>query len=291
MEAAYGLSIIITMIMTTILLVNYLFMKHYRTWLICILLVVYLFIEFSFLAANLSKFHHGGWITLLIATVIICVMFTWFSARKIMNKYVEFVSLKDHIPLIKELSDDITIEKYATNLVYLTSADDHNEIEEKIIYSLLRKRPKRADVYWFVHVDVTDEPHTREYTVEQIIPYRMFRLDIRLGFREVPAINKYFREIVADMQTHGEVDILSRYQSLYKNHITGDFRFVVMKKYLAADNELPLFQNLIMNGYFLLKKVSLSEEKAFGLDTSNVKIELVPVLITTPKEPDLRRIR
>lgn len=290
MEAAYGLSIIITMIMTTILLVNYLFMKHYKTWLIYTLLLVYLFIEFSFLAANLSKFHHGGWITLLIAIAIICVMFTWFRARKIMNRYVEFVPLKDNIPLIKELSDDITIEKYATNLVYLTSANDHNEIEEKIIYSLLRKRPKRADVYWFVHVDVTNEPHTREYSVKQIIPYRMFRLDIRLGFREVPAINKYFREIVEDMQAHGEVDILSRYRSLYKNHVTGDFRFVVMKKYLAADNDLPLLQNLIMNGYFLLKKVSLSEEKAFGLDTSNVKIELVPVLITTPKEPDLKRI-
>jgi KUP system potassium uptake protein len=291
MEAAYGLSIVITMIMTTILLVNYLFMKRYPKSLIYTLLLVYLFIEFSFLIANLSKFPHGGWITLLIASVIISVMTIWYRGRKIMNRYVEFVKLKDHLPLIEEISNDQTIEKYATHLVYLTSANNNDEIEEKIIYSILRKRPKRADVYWFVHVDVTDEPHTQEYSVKQIIPGKLIRVDIRLGFREIPIINKYFRTIVHTLEKNKELDITSRYKSLHKNQISGDFRFIVMKKYLALENELPFLQKLIMNGYFTLKHFSLSEEKGFGLDTSNVTIEKVPVLISVPANLKMNRVK
>jgi len=291
MEAAYGLSIIITMIMTTILLMNYLTMKRYPALVIYALLAVYMTVEVSFLIANLRKFMHGGWVTLIIALVIISVMAVWFLARKIFNRYVEFVLLKDYIPMIEELSHDKTIEKYATHLVYLTSANNPAEIEEKIIYSLLRKRPKKADVYWFVHVDVTDEPHTQEYSVKQIIPHKMIRIDIKLGFREIPSINKYFREIVINLQTNHEVDLMSRYTSLHKNHIVGDFRFVVMKKYLSIENELPFFQRIIMNGYFILKRFSLSEEKGFGLDSSNVKIEQVPVIIAPPKDLGLRRIK
>lgn len=290
MEAAYGMSIIITMIMTTILLVNYLFMKRYPALLVYTLLIVYLFIEFSFLIANLSKFPHGGWVTLLIAFVIISVMTVWYRARKIMNRYVEFVSIKDYVPIIEELSSDITIEKYATHLIYLTSANKPDEIEEKIIYSLLRIRPKKADVYWFVHVDVTDEPHTQEYSVKQIIPKKMIRIDLKLGFREVPAINKLFRKIVTNLAANGEIDLLSRYTSLHKNRIIGDFKFVVMKKYLSIENELPFFEKIIMNGYFLLKSLSLSEEKGFGLDTSNVAVEQVPVILAPSKGIEMKRI-
>ncbi len=290
MEAAYGMSIIITMIMTTILLINYLFMKRYPPLLVYTLLVVYLFIEFSFLIANLSKFPHGGWVTLLIATVIISIMTVWYRARKIMNSYVEFVSLKNHIPLIEELSNDKTVEKYATHLVYLTSADKPSEVEEKIIYSILRKKPKKADIYWFIHVDVTDEPHTREYSVVQIIPGKIIRIDLKLGFREAPTISKLFRTIVTNLSANKEIDIISRHPSLHKHHITGDFRFVVMKKYLSLENDIPFLQTIIMNGYFFLKRFSLSEEKGFGLDTSNVKVEQVPVILTPIKGLHIKRI-
>ncbi|HEY1039775.1 MAG TPA: KUP/HAK/KT family potassium transporter [Bacteroidia bacterium] len=289
MEAAYGLSIVITMIMTTLLLVNYLFMKRYPKALVYTLLVVYLVIEFSFLTANLSKFSHGGWVTLLIAGILITVMATWFLARKILNRYTEFVPLSEHLPMITELNNDLTIEKYATHLVYLTSADNPGEIESKIIHSILRKRPKRADVYWFIHVDVTDQPHTQEYIVTHIIDQKMIRIDLRLGFRDAPLINKYFRQIVEDLVINEEVEVMSRYPSLQKNHISGDFKFVVMKKYLSNDNELPLFQNVILDIYFLLKSLSLSEEKGFGLDTSNVKIEYVPIVINTFKNINLKR--
>lgn len=290
MEAAYGLSIIITMIMTTILLVNYLFMKRYPRLLIYTFLIVYLFIELSFLIANLSKFPHGGWLTLLIAFAILAVMSTWYRARKIMNKYVEFVPLKEYIPLIEELSKDETIEKYSTHLVYLTSANNPDEIEEKIIFSLLRKKPKKADVYWFVHVDLTDEPYTQQYSVKQIVPQKIIRIDLKLGFREAPAISKLFRVIATDLAANGEIDLVSRYTSLHKNNITGDFRFVVMKKYLSLENEFPSFQKIIMGGFFLLKRLSLSEEKGFGLDTSNVEIEQIPVILMPPKGLEMKRI-
>lgn len=291
MEAAYGLSIIVTMIMTTILLVNYLFMKRYPTWLNYLLLLTYLFIECSFLIANLSKFPHGGWVTILIAFIIISVMTIWYRARKILNRYTEFISLKDNLPLIQELSADKSMEKYATHLVYMTSANNPDEIEEKIIYSILRKRPKKADVYWFIHIDVTNEPHTQEYFVTHMVKGKIIRVDIRLGFREIPSINRLFREVVKEMALNNEVDIVSRYYSLHKNHIAGDFKFVVLKKYLALENEMPFLQKVIMNGYFLLKNFSLSEEKAFGLDASNVKIEQVPVIIAPPKDLPLIRIQ
>lgn len=290
MEAAYGMSIIVTMIMTTILLINYLLMRRYHPVFVYSFLLIYLFIECSFLLANLSKFPNGGWVTLVIAFLILSVMTVWYRARKILNQYTEFVKLKEYIPLIEELSQDKTIEKFATHLVYLTSAIRSSEIEEKIVDSILRKRPKKADVYWFVHVEVTDEPHTQEYAVTQIISQKIIRIDLKLGFREAPAISKLFRVIVTQLAAKGEVDLMSRYPSLKKNNIIGDFRFIVMKKYLSLENEFPLFQKIIMKGYFFLKQLSLSEEKGFGLDTSNVNVEQVPVILVPPKGLYIKRI-
>ena len=290
MEAAYGLAIIVTMIMTTLLLVNFLVMKRYPKSLIWGLLILYLFIEISFLVANLSKFHHGGWITLLMATILISVMVTWFQARKTINRYVEFVKLDAYLELIKELSSDKTIEKYSTHLVYLTSANKIKEIEQKVIYSILQKQPKRADIYWFVHVDVVDEPYRTEYKVTQIVPNQIIRIDFRLGFRVEPRINLMFRQVVNELTKNKEVDIISRYESLNRQKVIGDFRFVVMKKFLSSENELPIREQLIMNGYFFLKELSLSEEKAFGLDTSNVAIEKVPLIISPPRDFYIKRV-
>ncbi len=290
MEAAYGLSIVVTMIMTTLLLVNYLAMKRYPKPVIWLLLVIYLFIEISFLVANLSKFHHGGWVTVLMALILISVMVIWFQARKTMNRYLEFVKLSDYLDLIKKISVDSTINKYATHLVYLTSADNTFEIEQKIIYSLFHKEPKRADIYWFVHIDVTDEPYRSEYKVTQIIPHKVIRIDFRLGFREEPRINLMFRKVVSELTRNKEVDIISRYESLNRYNVIGDFRFVVMKKFLSNENELPIMEKIIMNGYFFLKQFSLAEEKAFGLDTSNVTVEKVPLIIAPAKGFSIKRI-
>ncbi len=217
-------------------------------------------------------------------------MFVWFKARKIKNRYVEFVRLDHYISQLQELSNDKTIPKYATHLVYLTSADNPREIEHKIIYSILNRKPKRADIYWFVHVDTLDNPYTMEYHVEHIIPNDIIRVEFRLGFRVQPRINLLFRKVVQDLVANNEVNITSRYESLERNNITGDFEFIVMEKYLSQDNELPIIERIIMRIHFWLKDVTLSEEKGFGLDTSNVTVEKFPLIVAPVSAIKLKRV-
>ena len=290
MEAAYGLAIILTMLMTTLLLTYYLVLYDFPKWIAYSVFLVFVTIEFSFLVANLSKFSHGGWVTLMIASLLILIMVVLYYSRKIRNRLVEFVKVDEYLPLLDTLSNDTSIPKYSTHLVYLTSANHGNEIEEKILYSILYKQPKRADIYWFVHVDVLDEPYTLEYKVTEIMKGRLIRVDFKIGFRVDPRINLMFRQVVEDLVRNKEVDIVSRYPSLGKRHMVGDFRFVVMEKFLSLDNELPWIQKIIMDLYFFIKKFSLSDEKAFGLDTSTVAVEKVPLIVKPISGLKLKRI-
>jgi KUP system potassium uptake protein len=216
-------------------------------------------------------------------------MYVWFRSRKIKNRYVEFVRLEDYIPQIQELSNDKTVPKYSTHLVYMTSANNPKEIEHKIMYSILNKRPKRADIYWFVHVDVLDDPYTCEYSVDHIIPNDIIRIEFRLGFRVEQRINLMFKKVVADLVANREVNITSRYDSLGKNKVAGDFQFVVLEKYLSQDNELPFAEKIIMKLYFWLKEISLGEERGFGLDPSSVVVEKFPLIVAPLTDFKLRR--
>ncbi len=290
MEGAYGLSITMTMIMTSSLFSFYLYIKRvWRGW-ILLYLGIYLTIEVSFLVANLEKFPHGGYVTLLIAGGLFAVMYIWYKARRIKNRYVEFVRLEDYVPIIQELSNDRTIPKYATHLVYMTSANFSKEIEHKIIFSILYKKPKRADIYWFVHVDVLDEPYTMDYVVQTVIPNEIIRIEFRLGFRVEHRVQLMFKKVVEEMVANKEVNVTSRYESLSRNNVKGDFRFIVMEKFLSRDNSLPILDKLTMRGYFLLKKMSLSEERSFGLDPSDVVVEKFPLLVSQPSDIRLRRV-
>lgn len=290
MEAAYGLAITLCMISTSILFANYLVLHRVKSYWIYLYLVVYFSIEFGFLFANLDKFPHGGYVTLIVGGVLLLVMYVWFKSRKIKNRYVEFARLENYLPVLQELSNDQTINKYATHLVYLSSANNFKEIEYKIIHSILNKKPKRADIYWFVHVDTMDDPYTCEYEVQTIIPNEVIRVEFRLGFRQQPKINLMFRKVVEDMVANKEVNITSRYESLARNNIAGDFEFIVMEKFLSQDNELPFFERLVMKLYFWLKEISLSEEKGFGLDASNVTVEKFPLVVAPIKSLKLKRI-
>ncbi len=289
MEAAYGLAITMCMIATTILFANYLVIHRTpRIW-IYLFLLVYFAIEISFLVANLDKFPHGGFVTLIAGGTLFLIMYVWYRARKIKNRYIEFTRLEYYIPKIQELSNDRSIPKYATHLVYLTSADNHNEIEHKIVHSILARKPKRADIYWFIHVHTVDDPYTMEYEVEHIIPNDIIRVEFRLGFRVQPRINLIFRKVVEDLATNKEVNVSSRYESLERNNVVGDFQFIVMEKYLSQDNDLPFFERLVMKFHFWLKDLSLSEEKGFGLDTSNVVVEKFPLVVAPVTNITLKR--
>jgi KUP system potassium uptake protein len=290
MEGAYGLAITLCMIATSILFANYLVSKRTKSLWVYIYLIVYLSIELSFLFANLDKFPHGGYVTFFVGGGLFAVMYIWYRARKIKNRYVEFVRLDQYIPKIQELSNDKTIPKYATHLVYLTSANNPKEIEHKIIYSILNKKPKRADIYWFVHVDTLDDPYTCEYKVDHIIPNDIIRVEFRLGFRVEPKLNLMFRKVVEDLVKNKEVNINSRYESLERNNVVGDFQFIVMEKYLSQDNELPFFERVVMKLHFWIKEISLSEERGFGLDVSNVTIEKFPLIVAPVAPMKLKRI-
>jgi KUP system potassium uptake protein len=290
MGAAYGLAITLCMISTSILFANFLVSRRTPSFWIYLYLLVYLLIEASFLVANLEKFMHGGYVTLIVGGALFAVMYVWFKSRKIKNRYVEFVRMEHYIPMIQELSNDKVIPKYATHLVYMTSANNPKEIEHKIIYSILNKKPKRADIYWFVHVDVLDEPYTCEYSVEHIIPNDIIRVEFRVGFRVEQRINIMFRKVVEELVNNKEVNITSRYESLERNNVVGDFQFIVLEKYLSQDNELPILERIVMKLYFWLKEISLGEERGFGLDPSNVTVEKFPLIVAPVSDINLRRI-
>jgi KUP system potassium uptake protein len=291
MEAAYGLSITIAMLMTTILVSHFLRRKKVPKYIIAVFLVIYVTIEGSFLISNAVKFVHGGWFTVMIGSILFSVMWAWHVARKIRNRFVKFIEIADYYPILKELSDDETVPKFASQLVYLTSANFDSEIESKIIYSILQKQPKRADIYWLVHVDVMDEPHVREYEVNALIPNKLIRVDFKLGFRVGQGINLLFRKVVEDLVKNGEVNITSQYKSLNKHKIVGDFRFVVLEKVLSRSHNLSIYEKFVMDYYRILKKMSLSEERSFGLDLSFVSVEKVPLMLADPESVEIRRVK
>ncbi len=290
MEAAYGLSVTLTMLMTTFLLYFYVKTKKVPTVIAVVLLLIYLSIEMSFLIANLTKFTHGGWVSLFIGICIFAIMWIWYKATSIKNRLTEYVKLKDYYDILKELSVDNSIPKYATNLIFMSGANRTDEIENKIIYSILQKQPKRADIYWFVHVDVTDEPYTMDYKVDILVPQDVIKITFRLGFRVENRINLFFRKAVQELVASKEVDITSRYDSLNRKNVAGDFRFVVIEKFLSYENDLPIMEQLVMDAYFFIKEKANSEEKWFGLDSSMVTVEQVPLIIKPVGDMTLHRV-
>jgi KUP system potassium uptake protein len=289
MEAAYGLSITITMLMTTILLGAFLHHHHIPKYLVAIFLLVYLSIEGSFLIANLNKFIHGGWVSLFIASVLFVVMYIWFHGRRIKNSFIEFVNIDKHLEVLKSLHSDESIPKCSTNLVYITRANKKSEIESKILYSIFNKQPKRADVYWLVHVAIVDEPFEMSYKVNQLIPRILYRVDLNLGFKIQPRVNLYFKQVIQEMAANNEIDISSHYHSLRHFNIMADFKFIIIDRIQNYDFDFAPFKQFVMDIYSLIKKFGISEVRSLGLDTSNVIIEQVPLIINQKINAELVR--
>ncbi|HNX85663.1 MAG TPA: KUP/HAK/KT family potassium transporter [Bacteroidales bacterium] len=277
MEAAYGLSITITMLMTTGLLSVYMYYKKVPVYLIAIFLAAYATIELSFLVANLNKFLHGGWFTILLGGFLFTVMYIWYHGRKIKNSFIEFVKVEKYYELLKEISQDESIAKYASNLVFLTKANKVSDIESKIIYSIINKHPKRADVYWLLHVDILDNPHVLEYKIVHLIPGTLIKVDFKIGFKVQPRVNLFFRQVLVELSQKKEIDLTSRYDSLRKYNVQSDFRFIVIDRIQNYDFDFPPKEQFIMDIYSRIKNFGISDVNALGLDTSNVTIEMVPL--------------
>jgi KUP system potassium uptake protein len=292
MEAAYGLAITLTMMMTTILLSYYLFrVQHWKFWAVGAVATLFACIEGAFFVANLKKFPEGGFVAIVIGGAFFLVMYTWYFARKINNHFVNFVELKNYATLLDDLSNDDGIPKFSTHLIYLTKANNPAHIEEKIIKSIFAKKPKRADVYWFLHLNRTDDPYTLEYAVNELLDDKVIRLDINLGFRVQPRTELFFKKIVQELVARQELDLHIRPDGSTRYNPEPDFKFVVLEKFLSAENEFTLRDGLLLNGYFLLKKIGTSDEKAFGLDRSDVVVEDIPLIVQTAERVDLKYVR
>ena len=290
MEAAYGLAITTTMLMTTLLLVMYLKVKRFNPIFIGLFLVVYLFIEGGFLVANMEKFQHGGYVTLIIAAFILFIMYVRHRATGIKRRLTDYVKINDYLPQLIPLSVDMTIPKYATHLVFLSSANQDDEIEQKIMYSILQKLPKRADIYWFIHIDTTDEPYTMEYKTTVFAKNDVVKVRFRLGFRIDQKISTFLRLVIEEMVKNEEINVESRYHSLKEKNTIGDFRFIVLEEILSSDNDLPFSEKFIMNADINIKTFTASPASWFGLDTSLVKVEKVPLIIRPTTNIKLQRI-
>ncbi len=289
MEAAYGMAIILNMLMTTLLLAYYYKIKFHRTWLGILILVVFISIEIIFFLSNLDKLAHGGWFTLVIAVFIAIFVFVLYKAQQIRQKHTMFVEFKNYIPILQDLQHDQTIPKEASHLVYLALAEDKRLIDSNIMYSILRKRPKRADVYWFVHVEIGDEPYKKSYHVDTIVPKEIFFIHLKFGFKVPHRVNAMFYEIVDQMVAAGEVDTISPYPSLRKHQMPSDFKFLLLHTRVSADTELNAFERWVVRSYRLIKRFSLPAFEDFGLEVSNVEEEVVPILVGPKAEMKLKR--
>ena len=290
MSAAYGLAITITELMTTVLLSYYLLQKGVNHRLILLLMMVYLTIEGSFLIANLHKFVNGGWFTILAASFFFVIMYGWYFGRKLKNRYVTFTNLNKYTDMFRDLAMDESVPKTATNLVYIIKANRIDQVESKVIHSIFLKQPKRAETYWLLHVDKTDEPDRMDYKVTHIIPGILIRVDFHIGFKVEPKINLFFREVLEDMTESGEIKLESSYDSLKKHQIPADFRFTLIDRVMPRDYKLSNLDTLTLTLHSFSRLICISDVRALQLDSVNTIEEKVPITIDQPVGRRIRRM-
>lgn len=281
MEAAYGLAITVTMLMTTVLLAFYLRHKGVKIWIVGIFAIFFIVLEGCFFIANMFKFMHGGWYTMLIAGVLCAVMVVWHRASHIRRRYIEYKNIDDYGDVLRDIHSDDTIPQYATNLVYISHSDDPDRVESKIMYSLINKMPKRARRYWILRLDFTDEPDTLEYTVDERFGGLLWCIGLRIGFRVQPRVTVYLRQVVEDLVAARRINLVSAYPSLRQHHIPGDFRFCLIHRIFSPSSSCRKGERWVMTTYERLRRMALAGDKALGLDTSNLNVEKVPLIIDT----------
>ena len=291
MEAAYGLSISITMFVTTILLSIYLFKIKNNKVASIIFLLFFGAEELLFLFANSLKFVNGGYITVVIALFIFTIMFIWHKGTEIKERESQYLTVDNYKKQLLQLSSDKSIPKYATNLVYLTGAKREEDVDYAVLYSILNKQPKRANVYFFVHINVLDKPYKREYKVTKYSDKKIFKITFNLGFREHQRVNMFMHQVIADLLKNKELDLQpTKYNLKGKVETVGDFRFVLINEVLGNNNGLSSFDTFIMSLRLKLKRITVTPEKWFGLDTSVTTKESVPLNVVQTKVKKLQRI-
>lgn len=290
MEAAFGLSVTLTMLVTTFLMLMYLLIKRVPMVWVVLFGVVFFTIEGMFLIANLSKLMHGGWITLLIGVILSVIMFIWYKGKQEQSKLLAYIPLAQQVPILQQLSRDEAIMKYATHLVYLSSSNNENFIEQKSISSILNAPVKKADVYWFVHINVTDEPFTQAYKVNILAPNDVYHLTFYIGFRIEPKVDLFFRYVIHELMDSKELVLDKTADMKYSLSRTGDYKFLLGDSFLSNENSLPKWKSLLLILYYKLKNIAVREEENFGLEQSNVWVEKYPLIVSPFKNVSLKRL-
>lgn len=292
MEAAYGLAITLAMITTTILLSYFLFFKlKWHKIFVTLFLIVFLVIELSFFTANIMKFQEGGYITVLTGGIFLFVMYISYFARKINSRYTEFEDLGKYANTIAELSNDESIPKYTTHLIYLTKGDKRDQIEARIIRSIFDKKPKRADVYWFFHINRTNHPYTLNYEVSELVDDKVIKIILNIGFRIQPKTELYFEKVIDDLIANKELNLHLHNNGSTKYNPTIDFKFIVLQTYLSVDNEFAIKESITLKSYFFLKQFAQKDQEAFGLDRNDVHVEHIPLVYQPVKPFNLQRLK
>ncbi len=290
MEAAYGLSVTLTMLMTTVLIGIYLHSKRVPLIFVGLITLLFLTVELSFLTANIEKIRDGGWVSLAVGVILFTIMWTWNKGRKLRRKLTKMEDTDEFYATLKDLSNDQTLPQYATHLVYLTASRTPKKLEEETMRSILERTPKRADVYWFLHVETDNQPFTTKYKIQTLAKEDVYFITFTFGFRIETRINYFFRHALEQLEKTGDVATASRHPALIKHDIPGDIRFVLLSSFLSHENELGFRDNFVMRSYYFLRRwFSLNEDEAYGLDSSNVAIEKVPIVVCRPDEFKLER--
>ena len=279
MEAAYGLAITINMLMTTTLMVIFYYYHKVKLFYIIVFGVVFYTIEGAFFLSNIDKFFHGGWFSFLISAFFVFVMYIQLRARALRTKHIAFVNVNEYKEKLIALMGDETIPKEATNLVFMSMSGNKEMIDSNIIYSIFRKKPKRADVYWFVHMEILNDPFEQNYSVDTIIPQKCFFVTVRYGFKVEHKINLAMNQIMNDMVERGEVDNITRHPSLRQFNMPGDFKYYLINSRVSVDDKITPLEQFIIRVYRIIKSISLPPDKDFGLEVSNVVVETVPINI------------
>lgn len=288
MTAAYGFSITIAMLMTTILMYYFLrYIKHYPFWIVGAIITIFICVETSFFITNAVKLLKRLFF-LVFEIGLIGTMYVWYNARKITLRLLPFVNIKDYLSLLQQLSSNTSIPKYSTHLVYLTKSDSHRQIEKRVIDSIFSNNPKRADIYWFVNIVRADDPYTMEYNAEEMLKDKVIRVDFRVGFKIQPRIGVMLKKVVEEMICNKEL-VIPAPQISMKKDVISDFRFVILERFLSYDNEFSFKEGFILNAYFSIIKLARSDREAYGIDSDQTVIEKVPLVVAPVTKINLIR--
>ena len=291
MEAAYGLAITVTMLMTSILLYTYLAVIRKRLWAAIPFILFFGAIEAMFFFSSLTKFFHGGYFTVLMATAIFVVMFVWRRGTAVERTQSVYLPVDKYIDQLRSLSHDADYSTLADNLVFLTNDSSFDKLDRDILYSILDKRPKRAKAYYFINISLTDDPNTREFIVNDFGTDFLFKITLRLGFRVNQRINTYLYQIVGDLIKNNQLAPQNHKYSIYKEHSEiGDFRFCLLRKVLAPETDINGFDARCLELKYFIRRICGSPARWYGLENSNIVFEYVPLFSKVKRGQKLTRI-